>query len=106
MCGIAGILHLDGSLCDRSDVQRITDVLAHRGPDGSGIYTDGRVGLGHRRLAILDLSKSGKQPMSVLDGRALPDHVQWRGFQLPGIAPGIAKAWSNISLRDRHRGNR
>ena len=69
MCGIAGILHLDGSLCDRSDVQRITDALAHRGPDGSGIYTDGSVGLGHRRLAILDLSESGKQPMSVLDGR-------------------------------------
>ena len=69
MCGIAGIFHLDGCPCDAMDVQRITDALAHRGPDRSGIHTDGSVGLGHRRLAILDLSEGGKQPMSLLDGR-------------------------------------
>jgi asparagine synthase (glutamine-hydrolysing) len=42
----------------------MTDVIAHRGPDGEGHYTDGAVGLGHRRLAIIDLSPSGHQPMS------------------------------------------
>lgn len=63
MCGIAGIFHLDQRPCDRESVRRLTDAIAHRGPDGEGVYTDGPVGLGHRRLAILDLSDSGKQPM-------------------------------------------
>jgi asparagine synthase (glutamine-hydrolysing) len=69
MCGIAGILNLDGSPCDPLDVHCITEALAHRGPDGSGIHTDGCIGLGHRRLAILDLSDSGKQPLTLLEGR-------------------------------------
>jgi len=67
MCGIAGIFHLDGRPCDPSDVQRLIDVLSHRGPDGSGLYLDGSIGLGHRRLAILDLSDSGKQPLQFGD---------------------------------------
>jgi asparagine synthase (glutamine-hydrolysing) len=45
------------------------DLLAHRGPDGSGIWTSGHAGLGHRRLAIIDLSDAGKQPMSTSDGQ-------------------------------------
>ena len=40
----------------RSLLKRMTDALAHRGPDGEGFYTDGGLGLGHRRLAIIDLS--------------------------------------------------
>ena len=69
MCGIAGILNLDGQPCDPEAVRLITDALAHRGPDGSGIHVDGPLGLGHRRLAILDLTAAGKQPMAGLDGR-------------------------------------
>lgn len=46
----------------------MTDIIAHRGPDGEDVYTDGPVGLGHRRLAIIDLSPAGAQPMSNEDG--------------------------------------
>ena len=71
MCGIAGFLRLDGSAGpsgvdvaeeDRLCLRRMTDVLAHRGPDGEGFFDDGRAALGHRRLAIIDLS-TGDQPM-------------------------------------------
>jgi asparagine synthase (glutamine-hydrolysing) len=66
MCGIAGIYHY-GELARRVDLDvlgRMTRALAHRGPDGEGIYVDGAVGLGHRRLAIIDLSPTGQQPMA------------------------------------------
>ncbi|MFQ6674683.1 MAG: hypothetical protein ACE5GH_07900, partial [Fidelibacterota bacterium] len=43
-------------------------VLAHRGPDGQGVHTRGPVGLGHRRLAVIDLSENGRQPMANEDG--------------------------------------
>jgi len=68
MCGIAGILRFDGGPVDRTALQRMTDSLAHRGPDGEGHYVAGSVGLGHRRLAIIDLSPAGRQPMSNEDG--------------------------------------
>lgn len=70
MCGIAGIMSFGGPV-DRGELDRFTDSLAHRGPDGRGVFIDGRVGLGHRRLAILDLSESGQCPMSYggMDGR-------------------------------------
>jgi asparagine synthase (glutamine-hydrolysing) len=63
MCGIAGVLHFDGSPVHAEAVRRMMDVLSHRGPDGEGMYTSGPVALGHRRLAIIDLSPAGKQPM-------------------------------------------
>ncbi len=71
MCGIAGTyLWPDG----RQVTDRLTDTLAHRGPDGAGRYShgagDGEVHFGHRRLAIIDLSETGAQPM-VSDGLAL-----------------------------------
>jgi asparagine synthase (glutamine-hydrolysing) len=71
MCGIAGIFNLTGQPVEHHDVRAITRVLAHRGPDGEGIYTSGPIGLGHRRLAILDLTESGKQPMPCVEGRYL-----------------------------------
>ena len=49
-------------------LKRMTDRISHRGPDGEGHYTDGRVGLGHRRLAIIDLTPSGHQPMANQSG--------------------------------------
>ena len=64
MCGIAGICNLDGEPVSAGLLTRLTDIIAHRGPDGRGHYTDGAVGLGHRRLAIIDLSPSGHQPMA------------------------------------------
>jgi asparagine synthase (glutamine-hydrolysing) len=62
MCGLFGIVHRRRA-ADRAEVDRCTDLAAHRGPDGRGVFVDGPVGLGHRRLAILDLSERGAQPM-------------------------------------------
>lgn len=68
MCGIAGMFHLGvAKPVDPARVRMMTDVLAHRGPDGSGIWTAPGVGLGHRRLAIIDLV-TGEQPMRSADG--------------------------------------
>ena len=69
MCGIAGIVNLHGEPVSQVILRRMTDAIAHRGPDGEGHYTDGPVGLGHRRLAIIDLSPAGHQPMLSADGR-------------------------------------
>lgn len=69
MCGIAGVLNFDGSPVDPRTLKRMTDAIAHRGPDGEGFYVDKGLGLGHRRLAIIDLSPAGKQPMVTPDGR-------------------------------------
>jgi asparagine synthase (glutamine-hydrolysing) len=69
MCGIAGIFNLNGEPVSPVLLRRMTDAIAHRGPDGEGFYTDSFIGLGHRRLAILDLSPAGHQPMITPDGR-------------------------------------
>jgi len=68
MCGLAGIVDLLGrGPADRRLVQRMNDAIAHRGPDGDGFHWSPGVGLGHRRLAIIDLS-TGDQPMYSDDG--------------------------------------
>ena len=69
MCGIAGILHLDGEAASPSILRKMTDVIAHRGPDGEGQWVEENVGIGHRRLAIIDLSEAGHQPMISPDHR-------------------------------------
>ena len=57
MCGIAGIVKLDpAETVDEARLKRMRDVLRHRGPDGEGLWIDGPVGLGHRRLAIVDVA--------------------------------------------------
>lgn len=63
MCGICGILYLDGQSVPVSTLERMCASIAHRGPDGDGIWSDGPIGFGHRRLAIIDLTPSGRQPM-------------------------------------------
>ena len=68
MCGIAGILSLDGQGDLRGSIQKMTDILTHRGPDDSGIMVDGQVNFGFRRLSILDLEQTGHQPMTSIDG--------------------------------------
>ncbi len=69
MCGIAGFLNLSGSPASEVTVGRMTAALRHRGPDGEGAYVDGPLALGHRRLAIIDLSPAGRQPMRSPSGR-------------------------------------
>src|SRR5262249_16707631 len=65
MCGIAGRLNFEpGRGVDPGLIGRMCDVLAHRGPDDAGVWCDGPVGLGPRRLSILDLSVAGHQPMA------------------------------------------
>lgn len=69
MCGIAGLIHLDNNPVSPVILQRMTDAIAHRGPDGEGHWIEGNVGLGHRRLAIIDLSPAGHQPMASVSQR-------------------------------------
>jgi asparagine synthase (glutamine-hydrolysing) len=73
MCGIAGIYAYRSTArsVDREELVRMRDYMASRGPDGSGEWysADGRVGFGHRRLSIIDLSSRGAQPMQTADGR-------------------------------------
>lgn len=69
MCGIVGMFNRSGEPASSGILKAMTAKLAHRGPDGEGIYLDGPLGLGHRRLAIIDLSEAGRQPMETPDGR-------------------------------------
>jgi asparagine synthase (glutamine-hydrolysing) len=63
MCGISGIFHFEiNRTVDKKVLKRMTNVLSHRGPDGEGYYVYNNIGLGHRRLAVIDLS-TGAQPM-------------------------------------------
>lgn len=69
MCGISGLLNLDGTPVSHRIVESMSESLKHRGPDGKGLFCEGAFGMGHRRLSILDLSDSGKQPMKSSCGR-------------------------------------
>ena len=71
MCGFAGIFHLSTPKpVDPARVERMCDAIAHRGPDGHGVWVAPGVGLGHRRLSIIDVAGS-PQPMASADGRAM-----------------------------------
>lgn len=63
MCGICGILSLNGGLVEPAIITSMRDTMLHRGPDDAGVWCDGRIGLGHRRLSIIDLSPAAHQPM-------------------------------------------
>lgn len=71
MCGIVGICNRNGEPIPANLLKRMTDVIAHRGPDSEGHYVDEHTGLGHRRLAIIDLSPHGHQPMANETGDVL-----------------------------------
>ena len=77
MCGINGIAFSSrsGSQIDATVLKRMRDVITHRGPDDEGIFVDGRIGLGHRRLSIVDVA-SGHQPMTNEDGSL---HITYNG---------------------------
>ncbi len=69
MCGIAGLLRLDGAEASPAVLAAMTELLRHRGPDDNGTWHDGPVGLAHTRLSILDTTAAGHQPMAYGDGR-------------------------------------
>lgn len=68
MCGIAGVFNLNREPIALKTIQKMAEVMAHRGPDGEGFYVKDHIGLAHRRLAILDTSSRGAQPMSSKNG--------------------------------------
>ncbi|MCH2181429.1 MAG: asparagine synthase (glutamine-hydrolyzing), partial [Mariniblastus sp.] len=64
MCGICGIVFRDPQQSVQTEMlTRMNDLLTHRGPDGSGLWTEANIGLAHRRLSLIDLSENGRQPM-------------------------------------------
>ena len=68
MCGISGIVNLDKKkIFPKGDLEYITSLVQHRGPDNSNIFISDNVGIGHTRLSIQDLSKKGNQPFSYLN---------------------------------------
>ena len=67
MCGIVVIFNLNGEPVSPVILRTMTDAIKHRGPDSEGFYVDSFIGLGHRRLSIIDLSRSGHQPMMTED---------------------------------------
>src|SRR5262245_26627043 len=70
MCGFCGILSVGAVVEERDQIliERMTDVLAHRGPNDRGTWHDGQIALGHRRLSVIDLSSRGRQPLANEDG--------------------------------------
>ena len=69
MCGIAGLVDLKGREVRKETIKAMTDAIKHRGPDGEGQWVNENVGIGHRRLAIIDLSDAASQPMQSNDNR-------------------------------------
>jgi asparagine synthase (glutamine-hydrolysing) len=68
VCGIAGIFNISGNPTSLKTIKAMTSKIAHRGPDGEGFYVEENIALGHRRLAILDTSALGSQPMESKNG--------------------------------------
>ena len=103
MCGITGALALGSQPTDRAILEQMTQALFHRGPDGFGIAQHGRVGLGHRRLRILDLSTDADQPMwNVARDVAIVFNGEMYNFRRnPTRARSQRRSLSHI---ERHRG--
>ncbi len=68
MCGIAGILNREEQVTEEQ-IRRMTDSMSHRGPDSEGLFLDGELAFGHRRLSIIDLSQAANQPFEDVSGR-------------------------------------
>jgi asparagine synthase (glutamine-hydrolysing) len=69
VCGIVGRVNFRSKApIDQAVIEKMCELVRHRGPDGSGVFVKGAVGLGHRRLAVIDLSDAGRQPMSNASG--------------------------------------
>ena len=95
MCGISGVFHYrDGAPADRALLERQAQAMQHRGPDDSGVWCEGPAGFGHRRLAIVDLSPGGHQPMANEDG------TLWVTYN------GELYGWPELRARLAARGHR
>ena len=108
MCGICGELRLDGRSTDMAAVQAMTGKLERRGPDHEGLFSDGGLGFGHRRLSVIDLSEHANQPMvdqelrlvlvyngAIYNYRELRRELQRMGYHFfsHGDSEVILKAW-------------
>jgi asparagine synthase (glutamine-hydrolysing) len=108
MCGICGELRFDGAQADLGAIQRMMDQIRRRGPDHGGSWSDGSLGLGHRRLSIIDLSIRANQPMvdpnlglalvfngAIYNYRELRQELAARGYRFfsTGDTEVILKAW-------------
>ena len=101
MCGILGIYFSDNSRkVNEKTLKEATDTMHHRGPDDSGLYIDGNIGLGHRRLSIIDLS-SGHQPMSNEDNSIVLPEERTKHF---GQHDHV-RIYSVEGLKDRLKNN-
>ena len=89
MCGIYGVINRK---VRREQAMECLDTMIHRGPDGFGLWQEDGVTLGHRRLAILDLSSAGSQPMSYANER------YWMTFN--GEIYNLSRSGRNCSTRD------
>ncbi len=108
MCGLCGELRFDGKPADLGAIQRMTARLERRGPDHDGTYSDGPLGFGHRRLAVIDLSEHANQPMvdqelglalvfngTIYNYPALREELKEKGYHFysSGDTEVILKAW-------------
>lgn len=109
MCGICGELRFDGAAPDMGAISRMSDKLARRGPDHAGIYQDGPLAFGHRRLSIIDLSAHANQPMvdaalqltlvfngTIYNYRELRVELQAKGYQF------FSEGDSEVILKSYH----
>ena len=107
MCGIAGIYayHYAANPVDRGELHQIRDHMAARGPDGIGEWysQDERVGFGHRRLSIIDLSERGAQPMTSADGKLV---ITFNGeiYNYRELRAALEAKGYRFLTRDRYRG--
>ena len=106
MCGLAGKLFFDRSrVVDPALLERMACAIAHRGPDDQGVWAEGPIGLSSRRLAVIDLSQRGHQPMASADGRLPPVYSLTRfGLELaqqrtpPAVHP--QREWKPTEQRE------
>ncbi|MBL8589813.1 MAG: asparagine synthetase B, partial [Methylobacteriaceae bacterium] len=102
MCGIAGAVSLDGRGVPRlrQSLSAMGDLIAHRGPDGHGVWREerDRCGLAHRRLAIIDLSPAGAQPMTGADGAVIAYNGEIYNF--PELRAELRDKWSFRTASD------
>ena len=96
MCGATGEVRLDGQTPDITAVSAMAEAMAPRGPDAAGVWSQGRVALGHRRLKIIDLSEAGAQPMVDSD-LGLAVALERLHLQLQGAAPRAERATATAS---------
>ncbi|MCW8962886.1 MAG: N-acetylglutaminylglutamine amidotransferase, partial [Gammaproteobacteria bacterium] len=109
MCGICGDIRLDGQQASREAIEKMNNRLARRGPDDEGVYIDGAIGFGHRRLSIIDLSSNSHQPFhdhqhdlvlvfngTIYNYRELRSQLRDKGHQFSseGDSEVILKAWA------------